>query len=107
QLELSRLHDRQIRRLRPLEDAAGINAHLTPGIPDACTVAHQPAHFGIEAVLMYCGERMVCRQLSQLHTPVAKEGIIGDKDGGGSFVRERLECGIDLADGAGVENLNL
>ena len=33
QLELGRLHDRQVRRLRALEDAAGINAYLTIRIP--------------------------------------------------------------------------
>src|SRR5262245_10268367 len=32
QLDLGRLHDRQVRRLSALEDATGIDAHLTRGI---------------------------------------------------------------------------
>ena len=46
QLELTRLHDRQISRLRALEDAAGVGADLTPRIPQARTVAHQPIRLG-------------------------------------------------------------
>src|SRR5262245_45607835 len=47
QLELARLHHRQVRRLRALEDAPGVDAHLTIGIRRARSVAHQPADFGI------------------------------------------------------------
>ena len=46
QLELGRLHDRQVRRLRALEDAAGIDADLTPRVRNVGSVAHQPAGFG-------------------------------------------------------------
>src|SRR5438876_12061033 len=38
QLELARLHDRQIRGLYALEDATGIDADVTPRIPQARTV---------------------------------------------------------------------
>ena len=43
---LRRLHDRQVGGLLALEDAAGIDADLTPRIRDAGSVAHQPADFG-------------------------------------------------------------
>jgi hypothetical protein len=33
QLELGRLHDRQIRRFRTLENAAGVNAHVVIRVP--------------------------------------------------------------------------
>src|SRR5712672_3610059 len=46
QLELGRLHDRQIRRLRALEDAAGIDSDMTKRIRNGGSVAHQPADFG-------------------------------------------------------------
>src|SRR5215831_330167 len=46
QLELARLHDRQVRRLGVLEDAAGIDANLTKRIRNVDSVAHQPADFG-------------------------------------------------------------
>src|SRR5262245_30843264 len=42
QLELGRLHDRQIRRLRALEDAAGIDSDMTKRIRNVGSVAHQP-----------------------------------------------------------------
>ena len=47
QLELGRLHDRQACRLGALEDAAHIDAVLTMRVRQACSVAYQPAHFGI------------------------------------------------------------
>ena len=46
QLELGRLHDRQVRGLGALEDAAGIDADLTIRIRNVGSVAHQPAGFG-------------------------------------------------------------
>src|SRR5262249_51325516 len=46
QLELTRLRDRQVRGLSALEDAASINADLTPRIRNVAPVAHQPADFG-------------------------------------------------------------
>ena len=46
QFEFRRLHYRQIRRLRTLEDAAGTDADLTLRIRQAGSVAHQPASFG-------------------------------------------------------------
>ncbi len=39
--------------------------------------------------------------------PIDKERIVGDEKGVRSLARQRRECGIDLADGADVENLDL
>ena len=47
QLKLVRLHHRQVRRLGTPEDAAGIDADLTPRICNAGSLAHQSAGFGI------------------------------------------------------------
>ena len=44
-----RLHHRQVRGLRALEDAAGIDADLTIRIRNVASVAHQPAGLGIFA----------------------------------------------------------
>src|SRR3546814_4323325 len=44
-LELARLRDREVRRLCALEDAAGIDADLTPRIRNVASVAHQPTDF--------------------------------------------------------------
>src|SRR5262245_796474 len=46
QLELGRLHNGQVRDLRPLEDAPGIGAGLTPRVRNVGSVAHQPTGFG-------------------------------------------------------------
>ena len=40
QLELGRLDDRQLGRLRAFEDAAGVDTELTIGIRQARSVAH-------------------------------------------------------------------
>ena len=45
QLQLARLHDRQIRRLRALEDAGGIDADLTKCIRRVASIADKPANF--------------------------------------------------------------
>ena len=50
---------------------------------------------------------MACRQLGQLDAPVDPEGAGPDEEGVGSLVHKRRERGIDLMDGAGVENLDL
>src|SRR5437660_4524903 len=46
QLKLGRLCDRQVCGLGPLEDAAAINADLTPRIREIAPVTYQPASFG-------------------------------------------------------------
>ena len=50
QLELARLHHRQVGGLFTFENAAGIAAGLTPRIRNVGSVAHQPADFGQFAV---------------------------------------------------------
>jgi|SRR6516225_9224444 len=47
QLELRRLHDREVCRLGTLEDATGIHPDLTIRVRDVRSVAHQPADFDI------------------------------------------------------------
>src|SRR5262249_61586653 len=46
QLELRRLHDRQICRLRTLEDTAGVDADLTHRLRHTRAVTHEPAGLG-------------------------------------------------------------
>src|SRR5262249_51888906 len=65
ELELARLHDRQIRGLRALEDAAGIDPELTPCIGQARAIAHQPADFDILAPHIYRRDRVARRQLDR------------------------------------------
>src|SRR5262249_51976500 len=83
QLELARLHDRQVRRPRALEDATGINAHLTIGIRQTRSVAHQPADFGILTPRICRGDRAVRSQLNQLDTSGSEEGAAADESASG------------------------
>jgi hypothetical protein len=75
ELELARLHDRQVRGLRALEDAAGIEAALAPRIHNVGSIVHQPADFGKIPHGICRGQRVARRQLDQLSTPAVKEGI--------------------------------
>jgi hypothetical protein len=56
QLELGRLHLGQVRRLRALEDAPGVNAKLSIGISQVGFVADQAAGFDKLTPRIYCWE---------------------------------------------------
>src|SRR6266511_1559820 len=59
------------------------------------------------AVLIYCGNRMVRRQLGQLNTPGEQEGADPDEEGVGSLADKSSKRSIDLAASAGDEYLDL
>src|SRR5258708_24657676 len=107
QLELVRLHDRQVRRLGTLEDAAGIDADLAPRILDAGSVAHQPAGFGIVTQRICRWEPVERRQLGPLDPPAPQEGIAGDEDAAGPLACKSCEGRIDLPDSADLKDLDL
>ena len=107
QLELGRLHDRQIRGLRAFMDAAGIDADLTDRIPQARSVAYQPAGLDIVAHAIDRGDFVARREKDQLDTPGEEEGIRADEQGLGSLSRKSREPRIDLVDCAGVADLDL
>src|SRR5262249_42540576 len=44
-LELARLHDWDVSRLNPLEDATGVDADLAVGVHSIGSITHQPAGF--------------------------------------------------------------
>src|SRR5262245_45944547 len=104
ELELGRLHDRQIRRLCALEDATGIYAHLTRGIRQACSVAHQPTSLGILPRCKRGRDPVERRQEGQLDAPGAEKGAAADEEGVGSLAHKRRKRCIDLAAGVGVED---
>src|SRR5262249_918859 len=74
QLELVRLHDRKVGRLRALEDASAVDADVAVHIREAGAVAHQPASLldkfthGVAR-----GERVARRQVHQLEPPRPQE----------------------------------
>src|SRR5262249_45843477 len=75
QLELGRLHDWQVRRLRSPEDATYIDAHLSPSIVDIGTIANQPTSFWNFARCRYHRNDMPRRQIRKLDAPAREEGI--------------------------------
>ena len=84
QFELTCLHDRQLRRLRPLEDAADVNGDLTICIHNVAPVAHQPADLSEVAVRKYRGERVARCQVDQLDTPAVEKGVEAAKSASGA-----------------------
>src|SRR5215467_1195741 len=106
QLELGRLHHGQVRRLRALEDAPGVNAKLSIGISQVGSVADQAAGFDKLTPRIYCWEPVDRRQESQLDTPVSKEGRTCYKEGIGSLADKTCEGCIDVAAATGVESLD-
>ena len=71
------------------------------------SVAHQPADFGNCAIVIYCGDRVACRQLGQLDAAVDQERADANEYGIGPCASNRCKSRIDLAAGAGGENLDL
>src|SRR5262249_14417480 len=53
-LKLGRLQDREVGRLRTLQDLSGVGADLTKSIDDVRSVAHQPAGFNNLATPISC-----------------------------------------------------
>src|SRR5262245_60762700 len=107
QLKLARLHYRQVRWLRALENATGINAELTPRIRKVDPVAYQPAGFGKLAPRIRGGNCVARRQIDQLHATASKKGVNVHEKRVGPVAPNSCEGSIDLADGAGFEDLDL
>jgi hypothetical protein len=103
QLELARLHDRQVRRLRAFEDAAGIDTELTPHIRKVGSVTHQPAHIDKVTPHIAGWDRVACRQLGQLDTPTREVGAAGDEEGVRPLAFKGREGRVDVAKRVVVE----
>jgi hypothetical protein len=98
---------RFVRRLSALDDAAGIDADLTPRIDNVAPITHEAAGFRQKTVRICRGERMARSQIDQLDTSAVEKGVATDEERIGPLPRKICEGRIDLADGAGVENLDL
>src|SRR5215471_18000971 len=80
QLKFRRLHHRQVRRLRALEDATNIGANLTIRVGKVASVTHQPASFGIISPGIGCWYRKSGREDGKGHTPAVEKRIGADKE---------------------------
>ena len=69
QLQLGRLHHRQVGGFRALEDSPGIEPGLTPCIRNAGSIAHQPAVFGKLAIWKGRRDTVACCQIHYLDEP--------------------------------------
>jgi len=107
QIELAGLHHGQVRGLGALEDAAGIDTELAKRIHDVGSITHQPANLDKVGRRIDRREPVERRQLDHLDTPGGQESVGPDVHGIGPIAPDILEGGIDLATGAGVENLDL
>jgi hypothetical protein len=80
QLELGRLGDRKVCRLRALENAAGIRAGLTPRIENRARVADQSAGFDVLAMTIQRRESLARCKRDQWRAELLAENCIrGDE----------------------------
>src|SRR5262249_46245699 len=89
-------------RMRPVLDT-----HLTECIRQACSVTHQPAGFGILTHRIYRRNRVARRQLGQLDSSADEKRTGADVEDVGPLAYKVREGRVDLAAGAGAENLDL
>src|SRR5262249_35522138 len=106
-LKLGRLHDRKIGRLSALENVAGICANLTETVGDICSVAHQRARFDQFARGNSHGDAFAYRERGKLHSAAGVECITRKEQRVGWLAGKCVENRINLAAGAGFEDLKL
>src|SRR5262249_56388158 len=94
-------------RVGAFEDGAGIAADRAIHIHNVASIAHQSAGLGKFTVPIYRGKSVAPRQEDELDTPSVEECVVADEEGVGALARNSREGRIDLAAGAGVEDLDL
>jgi hypothetical protein len=82
-------------------------ADLTIHVHTIGIVGHQPAGFDSLARGIGRGNPIARRERRKLDAPAREEDISSDVQGVGAIAREGGEGRLDLAPGAGVEDLNL
>ena len=97
ELELGRLHDRQVGGLGALEDAAGIDADLTKRVCEVGSVAHQPAGCDVLTLRISRRNPVARRQGGKLHAAAVEECVGSDEEGIGALARKGGKGRIDLA----------
>jgi hypothetical protein len=107
ELELGRLHDRQIGRVGALENSAGVDADLANTVRDVGSVAHQPAGLDVFPLGENHRNAVARREHSKLDAPTAEVIVGGNEEGIGPFTHQGGEGRIDLAARAGIEETDL
>src|SRR5262245_31011422 len=107
ELELGRLHHRQVAGLFALENAAGIDTSQAICISDARSVAHQTADFREVARKIDRRHPMVSRERNDLHAAVIGQRARTDQKRINWLPRKARKNRIDIATGADIEDFNL
>src|SRR6516164_971347 len=105
QLEFGRILDWQLSGTRPLEYPADIGADQMIRIGVAGSVAHEAAHRRELAHKVHCRQRVASRQRNELIASADEKRIISNQKRGCSTFDQRCKSRIEIAVGAGPENL--
>src|SRR6516162_10386704 len=106
-LEVCRLQHWQIGGPYPVENAAGVDADLTTHVELVSSITHQPASCDIAPLRVCRWYPLACSQDRKLHTAAAEESVGTHEESIGTLACEQGERTIDLADGRGLEHLDL
>ena len=107
QLELGRLHNRQVGRVGTLENAADVDAELPIPLGRARSVAHQAARFCKRSITVDGGNCMARRQGGKLEPPDIEQRVGTDHERIDSIANERREGSLDLAAVARPNDIDL
>ena len=99
--------DRQIGWLGALQNLSGVNANQAKGSYEVQSIADQAASFDELARLVDRRNAAGCRQRRELLAPVGKEWVAADDERAGMQLDEGCEGGVDLAFGAGGQDMEL
>jgi protein-S-isoprenylcysteine O-methyltransferase Ste14 len=98
QLELGRMHDRQVRWPGALENARRIHSDLaTKSVEDVGSVADQPADLGVGPHRIDGRKRVACRQYGKLDAARIEERAGGNKQRVNLLARHAGEGRVDFA----------
>ena len=94
------MQNRQIGRLRAVEDLPGVDAGLAIDFSDAASIAHQAAGNDVFASVVRRRHGIMCRQRDELIAPRIEKRVGVDEECAGSQLRESRERRVDFLCGA-------
>jgi hypothetical protein len=107
QFDFRGLLDWHFGRLLPMEDAAGVNAHLPIRIGKISPVANQAAPRGERTKLVDRGHRVADGQRAEVFGSAIKERVTANNERACLLLGQVPKYGIDVAVGAGIQDLQL
>jgi hypothetical protein len=107
EIELGRLHDRQIGRLDTLENFSGVQASLAVRSADTGSVTHQATGGDELTREVNHRDRLAGRQRCDFNAPTEEKRIGTDEEHADLLPDEARENGVDVLVGAGVQDMEL